>query len=323
MYTEYLRQINRKDIDQSTPQLEIAARKLQQGGLVAFPSETVYGLGATILNESALRRLYQVKQREETRSLPIHVANLSQLQFVASAPSPEVQALASAFLPGPLTLILKKSQNLSPLISGDKETVAVRISSDPITRRLVELTGCPLAVPSANRSGKPSATRASHVLEDFNGKIDAIVDGGETEYGMESTLISLEDTSRPTLYRFGVLPKEAIEKVLNKKVTVHPLALALNGNSNLSNMRTAIRLFSSWNEMNVYLKLSAKSKRLVMSIEPKEGVDADHFQLKSSNLYEGLRTADREGYAEVLVLCSAELKQDALLLSRLKQIARS
>jgi len=323
MYTEYFGPVNRQDLGCSSAQLESAARKLQQGGLVAFPSETVYGLGATILNEGALKKLYQVKKRSEDCALPIHIANLSQLQFVAVDIPLEAQALAKEFLPGPLTLILKKNPNLSPLITGGKETIAVRISSDPIARRLIELTGCPLAVPSANQSGKPSPTKASHVLEDFNGKIEGLVDGGETRFGMESTLISLEDPARPTLYRFGVIPQREIERVLNRKVVVHPLALVLNGNSNLTKMRSAVRLFSSWDEMKIYLKLSSKSKRLIMSEEPSLVSGGDHFQLKATNLYEGLRVAERDGYAEVLVLCNPKLKQNILLLNRLKQIART
>ncbi len=323
MYTEYFGPVNREDLECSSAQLESAARKLQQGGLVAFPTETVYGLGATILNERALKKLYQVKERSEDCSLPIHIANFSQLQFVAADIPPEAQALAKEFLPGPLTLILKKSPNLSSLITGGKETIAVRISSDPIARRLIELTGCPLAVPSANQSNKPSPTKASHVLEDFNGKIEGLVDGGEAKFGMESTLISLEDPARPTLYRFGVTPQREIERVLNRKVVIHPLALVLNGNSNLTKMRSAVRLFSSWEEMKIYLKLSSRSKRLIMSDEPSFVNDEVHFQLKPTNLYEGLRVAERDGYAEVLVLCTPKLKQNILLLNRLKQIART
>ncbi|WP_316357308.1 L-threonylcarbamoyladenylate synthase [Candidatus Neptunichlamydia sp. REUL1] len=323
MYTEYFGPVNREDLGCSSAKLESAARKLQQGGLVAFPSETVYGLGATVLNEGALKRLYQVKERPQDRSLSVHIANFSQLQFVAADIPLEAHALAKEFLPGPLTLILKKSPNLSSLITGGKKTIAVRISSDPIARRLIELTGCPLAAPSANQSGKPSPTRASHVLEDFNGKIEGLVDGGQTRFGMESTLISLEDPACPTLYRFGVIPQKEIERVLNRKVPVHPLALVLNGNSNLTKMRSAVRLFSSWEEMKIYLKLSSKSKRLIMSDEPSLVSDGVHFQLKSTNLYEGLRIAERDGYAEVLVLCTPKLKQNILLLNRLKQIART
>lgn len=318
MYTEYFGPINREELKG----LESPSRKLQQGGLVAFPTETVYGLGATILNVQALKRLYQVKNRAKGHSLPVQVANMDQMKFVATDIPYEAQVLANHFLPGPLTLILKKNPNLSDLVTGGKPTIAVRLCSDSIARRLVELTGCPLAVPSANLTGKPSPTKASHVLEDFNGQIEGIVDGGEVTYGMESTLISLEDPLSPTLLRFGMIPQSEIENVLNRKLVVHSLALTANGSTTFGKLRSAVRLFSSWDEMKIYLKLSSTSKRMIMCSEssPFQG---EHFQLDGKNLYEGLRIADREGYAEVLVHCSPEIKKNSFLLNKLKQIARS
>lgn len=318
MYTEYFGPINREILEA----LESPSRKLQQGGLVAFPTETIYGLGATILNESAIKRLYQVKCRLQDHSLPVHVANMDQLKFIATEIPPEAYILAKHFLPGPLCLILKKGPNLSDVITGGKKTVAVRIPSDPISRRLVELTGCPLAVPSANITGKPSPTKASHVLEDFNGQIEGIVDGGEVEYGMESTLLSLEDPLRPTILRFGVISQKQIEDVLNRKVIVHPLAFSINSNGSFGKLLSVVRLFSSWDEMKIYLKLSSRSKRLIMSNESSQ-IQGDHFHLSGKNLYEGLRIADHDGYAEVLVLCSPELKKNILLINKLKQIART
>ncbi|MCB1082446.1 MAG: threonylcarbamoyl-AMP synthase [Chlamydiia bacterium] len=318
MYTEYYGPINRKDLKG----LEAPSRKLQQGGIVAFPTETTYGLGTSILNEDAIKRLFEVKGREETRALPVLIANLDQLRFVVSEYPEEAKALAEEFLPGPLTIVMKKHPNLSPLITGGKESVAVRFSSDPIARRLVEMTGCPLASPSANMTGKPSSIQASHVLEDFNGKVDGIVDGGVAKYGMESTLISLEDPSRPTILRFGVAEQKEIERVLNRKVLIHPLALTLNGSSFFGKLRSVVRLFSTWEEMKIYLKMSPGSRRLILSKDVAQ-IEGKHFQLDGKNLYEGLRKADREGFAEVLVCCNPELKKDIVLLNKLKQIART
>lgn len=318
MYTEYFGPIDRGGLEG----LEPPSRKLQQGGLVAFPTETVYGLGATILNLQAIKRLYQVKNRGESHSLPVHIANMDQLKFIATDIPDEAEVLAKHFLPGPLTLILKKSPNLSEAVTGGRPTVAVRISSDPIARRLIELTGCPLAVPSANITGKLSPTKASHVLEDFNGHIEGVIDGGEVQYGMESTILSLEDPLRPTILRFGVLLQKEIEDVLNRKLIVHPLALTLGGNSMFDMLRSAVRLFSSWDEMKIYLKLSSSSKRMIMSDEAAP-IKGDYFKLNEKNLYEGLRIADREGFAEVLVLCSPEVMKNVFLLNKLKRIART
>ena len=149
-----------------------------------------------------------------------------------------------------------------------------------------------------------------------------VIDGGEVQYGMESTILSLEDPLRPTILRFGVLLQKEIEDVLNRKLIVHPLALTLNGNSTFDKLRSAVRLFSSWDEMKIYLKLSSSSKRIIMSDEATP-IKGDHFQLSEKNLYEGLRIADREGFAEVLVLCSSEVKKNVFLFNKLKQIART
>lgn len=318
MYTEYFGPIDQEGLSG----LEMPSRKLQQGQLIAFPTETVYGLGAIVLNIQALKRLYQVKNRAEGHSLPVQVANIDQLKFVVADIPHEAQILAKHFLPGPLTLILKKSPILSDLITGGKSTVAVRLCSNPIARRLVELTGCPLAVPSANITGSPSSTKASHVLEDFNGQIDGIVDGGEVEYGVESTLISLENPACPTLLRFGVVSQKDIETVLNRKLVIHPSALSLNRSLSFDKLRFTVRLFSCWDEMKIYLKLSATSRRMIMSSSsPPFG--ETYFQLSSRNLYEGLRFAEREGYSEVLVHYSPEIKENPFLLNKLKQIAQT
>ena len=318
MYTQYFGPIHRSGLKD----LDLPSRKLQQGGLVAFPTETVYGLGAAVLNLEAIQRLYRVKQRKANHPFPIHVSNLEQLKFVVSEIPDEIYLLAHHFLPGPLTCILKKSNSLSDIVTGGKSTVAIRISGDPIARRLVELTGCPLAVPSGNITGRPSPTKASHVLEDFNGLIEGVVDGGEVEYGMESTLLDLHNPSHPEIIRFGLISQTSIEEVLNCKVSVHPSAVSCSAYSSFEKFRPAIHLFSSWQEMEIYLKLSAKGKRMIMSSQ-KEEISGDFFQLNKRNLYEGLRVADREGYAEVLVLCSPDIKSDGLLLNKLKQIART
>ncbi len=321
MYTEYFGPIDREKQTDSNHLLEAAARKLQQGGLVAFPTETTYGLGAIILNVPAIERLFAAKGRPADRSLPVQVANLNQLKFVAKEIPSEAFVLAKRFLPGPLTLVLKKHPNLCSKVTAGKETVAVRIPSDPIALRLIELTGCPLAVPSANQSGKPSPTKATHVLEDLNGLIEGIVDGGETEHGMETTILSLEDPMNPTILRIGVISQKELEGALGRKVTVHPAALLLDRSRSFPQLRSTVRLFASWEEMKIYLKLSVPNKRLIMSEEASSIDGADHFKLTTKSFYEGLRTANRDGYAEVLVLCSPTIKQNALLLNRLKQIA--
>lgn len=325
MFTEYLGPITEDNLSGAHALLERAARLIQQGALVAIPSETIYGLGVSILNTEAVQKLFAVKQRKQNHALPILIAHLDQLKFIAREIPPAFGLLSKQLLPGPLTVILKKNLQLSPLITGGKDTVAIRFSSHPALKRIVELAGCPIAFPSANLSGKPSPTLAKHVFEDFNGKIEAIVDGGETEYGLESTLISLENPDRPILYRFGVVEKRDIENVLGCELEVHPQALLPQRVAQNLQSLPAIRLFSSWDEMKIYLKLSNRSKRLIMSYEENVSIaqPGDLFKLSGKNLYEGLRFASRNGYAEVLVLCTPGLKSNEPLYRRLKQIANT
>lgn len=320
MYTELLGPILSDDLTESSSLLERAVRLLQQGGLVAFPTETVYGLGASILREDALERLFKVKQRPKNMALPIHVANINQVKFVASDIPQAFYALAERFFPGPLTIVLKKSEMLSPLISGSNQSVAIRISPNPIAKRLIELTGCPLAVPSANLTGKPSPIKAKHVLEDFNGDIQAVLDGGECSYGLESTVVSIEDPENPIILRLGPISYSDIEKVLGKQVKI-------SSNTYFSKNRQmhypTVRLFSTLDEVRIYLQLSTENKRLLMSSEKivTGKANCEPFILSMNNLYEGLRLAERESYSEVLVLCDDPLKQNRVLFSRLKQIA--
>lgn len=320
MYTELLGPISNDGLTESDPHIERAVRLLQQGGLVGIPTETVYGLGANTLRKDALERLFKVKQRPKDRALPVHIANTDQAKFIARDIPQDFYALARKFFPGPLTIILKKSEALNPLITGGKDSVAVRISSNPIARRLIELTGCPLVLPSANISGKPSPTKAKHVLEDFNGDIEAVVDGGESSLGLESTVVSLEDPHNPLILRLGPITYSDIEKVLGKRVKIS----ALTCFSKKDGMRyPTIRLFSTLEEVRIYLQLSTENKRLIMSREKVQTgkVMCKPFILSTRNLYEGLRLAQRESCSEVLVLCDTTLKQNGLLFNRLKQLA--
>lgn len=323
MYTEILGPVSEDSLVNVHELLQRAARLLQQGALIAIPTETTYGLAASILNETALKDLFSVKNRDASHALPVQIANLDQLKFIAREIPPQFHLLAKQFLPGPLTIVLKKNPPLSETITGGADTVAVRFSSNAVVRRLIELAGCPLAMPSANLTGRPSPTSAKHVLEDFNGKIQGIVDGGETKYGLESTVISLEDPLNPILLRHGVIGQRSIEKALGRTLCVHPRALLSHHGVGSTQKLPAVRLFSSWDEMKIYLQLSNDSKRLVMTQEERTPVIqmCDFFKLSTKNLYEGLRLALRDGYAEVLVLCNPLLRNNETLHQRLKQIA--
>lgn len=197
--------------------LEQAARTLQNGGLVAFPTETVYGLGAVYNNEPALLKVFAVKGRPADNPLILHIYHLDQLNQIVSSISPAAERLIQRFWPGPLTLIFPKKAEVSPVVTANLNSVAVRMPSDPAARELLRLTGIPVAAPSANLSGKPSPTHGEHVINDLLGKIELIIDAGQCPDGVESTVLSLMG-EEPVILRPGTVTREQLESVLGKSV---------------------------------------------------------------------------------------------------------
>lgn len=195
--------------------LKEPGRILREGGLVAFPTETVYGLGGDAENAASSRKIYAAKGRPSDNPLIVHIADFSQLEEIARSPVPEAGILADAFWPGPLTMIVRKNDRIPPETTGGLDTVAVRMPSHPVARQLILSSGCMIAAPSANRSGRPSPTRAEHVEDDLMGKIDAIIDGGPVEIGLESTIVDLSE-GLPTVLRPGYISLEMLEEVLGK-----------------------------------------------------------------------------------------------------------
>lgn len=208
-----------------TSEYEIAeaGKMIAEGKLVAFPTETVYGLGANALNEEAVRNIYLAKGRPSDNPLIVHIAEKEDIVPLVKEVTPKAKALIDAFFPAPLTIILNKSDKVGKVVSGGLDTVAVRMPKNEIARKLIKASGCPIAAPSANTSGLPSPTRVKYVIDDMMGKIDGIIDGGDCEYGVESTVITLA-TDVPTLLRPGAITKEMIEAVIGE-ITVAPAVL--------------------------------------------------------------------------------------------------
>jgi L-threonylcarbamoyladenylate synthase len=199
--------------------LEPAARLLNAGSLVAFPTETVYGLGAIYRDEAALRQIFVTKGRPTDNPLIVHIWQLAQLTGLVQKIEDKWQRLIETFWPGPLTLIFPKRATVPDLVTAGLATVAVRMPSHPVARELLRLTKTPVAAPSANLSGKPSPTRAEHVLTDFREKIPLVVDGGSCQAGLESTVLML-DAGQPRILRPGAITKEMLEATLNETVAV-------------------------------------------------------------------------------------------------------
>lgn len=186
-----------------------AAEVIRRGGLVAFPTETVYGLGANALDPDAVRRIFEAKGRPSTDPLIVHIAHVGQLGQVASRVPAEARALALAFWAGPLTLIVPKQPSIPDVVTAGLPSVAVRVPAHRVARALMETAGVPVAAPSANRFSRPSPTRAEHVLDDLDGRIDLVLDGGPTPIGVESTIVDCT-VSPPVLRRPGGITREQL-----------------------------------------------------------------------------------------------------------------
>ncbi len=190
-----------------------AARILQSGGLVAFPTETVYGLGGDGLREDSARKIYEAKGRPSDNPLIIHIGDRKDLEKLTREIPIEAKKLADTFWPGPLTMVFHKKEEVPYGTTGGLNTVAVRMPSHPIALALLKASGVCIAAPSANLSGRPSPTKASHVKDDMEGRIDMIIDGGKVGIGIESTIVDLTGQV-PTILRPGFITKEMLEEVI-------------------------------------------------------------------------------------------------------------
>lgn len=190
--------------------LEQAATILREGGTVAFPTETVYGLGANALDADAVQKIFLAKQRPNWDPLIVHLASETMLQQVATSITEAERSLMEEFWPGPLTFLLPRHERIPPLVTAGRPKVGVRMPAHPVARALIELAGIPIAAPSANSFGRISPTTANHVLEDLDGRIDAVLDGGPTTLGLESTVIDA-NASPPVLFRHGMISLEDLQ----------------------------------------------------------------------------------------------------------------
>jgi len=209
--------------------IQCAAQIIREGGIVVFPTETVYGLGASAFDEEAVLKVFRAKGRPTDNPLIVHIASLDQLYEVVSHLPMEEETfhkLATRLWPGPITFILPRSQKVSAVVSGGLSTVGVRMPAHPVALRLVELSGVPIAAPSANLSGRPSPTDESHVLEDMSGRADVILLAGRTPLGVESTVIDLT-TSPPRLLRPGPVDPVRLQELLGMEIEISDAARGL------------------------------------------------------------------------------------------------
>lgn len=216
------------DINSDQPVLQKAAQIICDGGLVAFPTETVYGLGGDAFDAQAAGRIYAAKGRPSDNPLIVHIAHTGDLDTLSDNVPDMAYRLADIFWPGPLTMIIPKNSKVPSTVTGGLDTVAVRLPSHPAARRLIELSGTYIAAPSANLSGRPSPTKASHVIEDLFERIDMIIDGGDIEIGLESTIVDLTGDV-PVILRPGFVTQEALKKAVGNVLLDPALMTGVSG----------------------------------------------------------------------------------------------
>lgn len=210
-------------LSDSSADLAAAADMIKNGLVVGIPTETVYGLGADASNEEAVRQVFAAKGRPADNPLIVHLAEFAQAEEYTSSIPALAYRLAERFCPGPLTIVLPKNDRIPMVTSGGLDTVGIRVPSHPVMHRLIELSGRPIAAPSANTSGYPSPTSADHVMRDMKGKIAAVLDGGQCEFGVESTVISIESEDSVRILRPGCVTREMLLEVCRDVIIDHAI----------------------------------------------------------------------------------------------------
>lgn len=203
--------------------LQACAEIIKHGGTVAFPTETVYGLGANALNPDAVKKIFKAKGRPGDNPLILHISKTSDIEKYAHAFNKKARMLAKIFWPGPLSIILPRKSSVPDAVTGGLDTAAFRIPSNKIAHELISLSGVPIAAPSANLSGKPSTTEASHVVDDLFGKVDAIIDSGRCAVGLESTVVDMVSSPHAVL-RPGGIPFDKIKMIIPDLVKAYSIA---------------------------------------------------------------------------------------------------
>lgn len=204
-----------KDIELHTEDFKTAGDLIRSGGLVAFPTETVYGIGANALDEEALLKIYKAKGRPSDNPLIMHISDVDCLSKYVNEISDKALSLIESFWPGPLTMVFKKSDIVPSVVTGGLDTVAIRMPKHPIAKSIIEQAGVPVAAPSANISGKPSPTRGQHVIDDLSGRVNMIVDGGKADLGLESTVLDVS-SDIPCILRPGSITHSMLEEVVGE-----------------------------------------------------------------------------------------------------------
>jgi len=331
-------EINPKRIDFT--KIKIAAEEIKKGNLVAFPTETVYGLGADALNKKAVAKIFQAKGRPFNDPLIAHIADIKELYRLSKQVPPVALKLAKAFWPGPLTLVLKKSELVSGIVTADLDTIAVRMPADNIALSLIREAKTPIAAPSANLFGRTSPTTAQHVADDLDGKIEMIIDGGKTKVGVESTVLDI--TTRPVnVLRAGGISVEKLKEVIGQiKISkeleegfrspgmlnshyspqARLILVEKNGETQAEEVR---RLASEYKAQGFKVGIMAKEENQdkYYGFEVKVIGKGTELEICAANLFAILRSFDKEGFEIIIAEGLEEHDLGLAIMERLRKAA--
>ena len=257
---EYMETLIKK-IDPNNIDMEIIeefGKMLRDGKTVIFPTETVYGLGANALDENAAAKIYEAKGRPSDNPLLVHVSDIEDVDALVENVDEKAKMLMEKFWPGPLTILFNKKPVIPDRTSGGLSTVAIRMPSDEVARRIIRASGVPIAAPSANISGKPSPTKAEHIIEDMNGRVDGILIGGECNFGVESTIVDLSG-EYPLVLRPGCITLEMLREVLGK-VEIDPSLL--NADDNIKAKAPGMKYKHYAPNAQVYIVSGSEERRI-------------------------------------------------------------
>lgn len=321
--------------------IQEAARILREGGLVAFPTETVYGLGADAMNDEAVGKVYAAKGRPSDNPMIVHIASPAELLTLTDSVTEDMEKLARAFWPGPLTMVVAAKPAVSRITTGGLDTVAVRMPDNEITLRLIREAGMPLAGPSANLSGHPSPTSAAHVYDDLQGRIDAVIQGESCRVGIESTVVDMT-AAEPVILRPGVITASELGAVLHKAVTIDPAVLQKPTIHSDGSLLETGDDFKPKSPGMKYKHYAPKAEMIIFTGEPekvrlaiaaeklarvefgqKVGVliyDSDKPEEAAHEFFSQLRAFDKSG---VDVILAAALKEDGVGLAVMNRMFKS
>jgi len=292
-----------------------AAKILAQNGTVAFPTETVYGLGANALDKKAVKKIFVAKGRPGDNPLIVHIANKKDLNKLVEKIPANAEKLIDKFWPGPLTIVLKKSKIIPKIVTAGLNTVAIRMPSDKVALALIKEAKIPIAAPSANLSGRPSPTKFEHVFDDLNGKIDAIVHGKDTKIGVESTVIDL--SGKPTLLRPGKVTLEQLEKEIGK-IKIHQtikgrkIELAKSPGMKYKHYSPKAKVILFYNKKKI--KNLSKNKKIAIIYTKRYSPE-----FVAKNLFKKFREFDKKNVEIIFVEAMDEKGLGLAIMNRLKK----